>query len=98
MVYFNSLDPERCWKKSHDYTYLDDAKLENIEENVVTAALETILLNASWLFPKSKGESVKWALLNRDNPQENRHHSVAERKNKQKEIKRKVIFQGLGKK
>ena len=98
LVYFNSLDPERCLKKSHDYTYLDDVKLENIEENVVTVALETILLNASWLFPTSKGESVKWALLNRGNPQENGHHSVAEHKNKQREIKRKVIFQGLGKK
>ncbi len=33
-------------KKVHDV-----AKLESIEEEIVTVALETILVNANWLFP-----------------------------------------------
>ena len=53
-----SLDQEGCWKKSHDNTTLDHVKLEIIEEEIVTAALETILLNASRLFLTSKGESL----------------------------------------
>jgi hypothetical protein len=61
----NSLDLGEYWKKSLDKTYTDDAKLENIEQNVVIAALETILLNASWLFPTCKGESLNGALLNK---------------------------------
>ena len=51
----------------------------NIEEYVVTAALETILINSSWLFPTSKCESLNGALLNPGNSQDNRHYCVAKR-------------------
>jgi hypothetical protein len=73
LAYLNRLDPERHWKKSHYSIYLDDAKLENVEENVVTAALEAILLNASWLFSTSKDESLNGALLKQGNPQDSGH-------------------------
>jgi hypothetical protein len=74
LAYLNRLDPERHWKKSHNSIYLD-AKLENVEENVVTAALEAILLNASWLFSTRKDESPNGALLKQGNPQDSGHDS-----------------------
>ena len=84
MAYLNSLDPEGYWKKNRDNTCIDDAKLENMEENVVTAALETILLNASWLFSTSQGQSLNKALLKPGNSQESGHgliyrHNLASR-------------------
>jgi len=48
----------------------DSAKLENIEEKIVTATLETILLNANWLLLTSKADSVNRTMLNQDNQQE----------------------------
>jgi hypothetical protein len=76
LTYLNSLEPEGYRKKNRNNTCLDDAKLENMEENVVTAALETILLNASWLFSTSQGESLNGALLNPGNPQESGHDLI----------------------
>ena len=57
-------------KKTDDDTNLDPAKLENIEEKIVTAILETILVNANWLFLTSKADSVNRTMLNQDNQQE----------------------------
>jgi hypothetical protein len=57
-------------KKIDDATNLDPAKLENIEEKIVTATLEIILVNANWLFLTSKGDSVNRTMLNQDNQQE----------------------------
>jgi len=45
---------------------LDPAKLESIEENIVTVALERILVNANWLFPINKDDSLNMTLPNRD--------------------------------
>jgi hypothetical protein len=73
LAYHKRLDTERYWKKSHYIIFFDDAKSENIEENVVTAALEAILLNASWLFSTSKDESLNGELLKQDNPQDSGH-------------------------
>ena len=57
-------------KKIVDSTNINPAKLENIEEKIVPATLETILLNANWLFLTSKGDSVNRTMLNQDNQQE----------------------------
>ena len=57
MADFDRLKPKGkgSLKKIDDATNLDPAKLENIEEKIVTAILETILVNANWLFLTSKG-------------------------------------------
>ena len=51
-------------KKIDDATNIDPAKLEKIEEKIVTATLETILLNANWLFLTSKGDSANMITIN----------------------------------
>ena len=56
--------------KTDDATNIDPARLEKIEEKIVTATLETILLNANWLFLTSKGDSVNRVMLNQDDQQE----------------------------
>ena len=72
MADFDRLKPKGkgSLKKTDDATNLDPAKLENIEEKIVTAILETILVNANWLFLTSKGDSVNRTMLNQDNQQE----------------------------
>jgi hypothetical protein len=57
-------------KKIDDSMNIDPAKLENIEEKIVTATLEIILVNANWLFLTSKADSVNRTILNQDNQQE----------------------------
>ena len=66
MADFDRLKPKGkgSLKKTDDDTNLDPAKLENIEEKIVTAILETILLNANWLFLTSKGDSANMITLN----------------------------------
>ncbi|MGA8564053.1 MAG: hypothetical protein WB587_04815 [Nitrososphaeraceae archaeon] len=72
MADFDRLKPKGkgSLKKTDDDTNLDPAKLENIEEKIVTAILETILVNANWLFLTSKADSVNRTMLNQDNQQE----------------------------
>ena len=72
MADFDRLKPKGkgSLKKIDDATNLDPAKLENIEEKIVTATLETILVNANWLFLTSKADSVNRTMLNQDNQQE----------------------------
>lgn len=72
MADFDRLKPKGkgSLKKTDDATNLDPAKLENIEEKIVTAILETILANANWLFLTSKADSVNRTMLNQDNQQE----------------------------
>ncbi|MGA9943027.1 MAG: hypothetical protein WBP88_13625 [Nitrososphaeraceae archaeon] len=60
---------ERSFEKVDDAKNLNPDKLENIEEKIVTVTLETILLNASWLFLTSKDDLVKRTMLNQDNRQ-----------------------------
>lgn len=60
---------ERSFEKVDDAKNLNPDKLENIEEKIVTVTLETILLNASWLFLTSKDDLVKRTKLNQDNRQ-----------------------------
>ena len=60
---------KRSFEKIDDAKNLNPDKLEKIEEKIVTVTLETILLNANWLFLTSKGDSVKRIMLNQDNQQ-----------------------------
>ena len=60
---------KRSFEKIDDAKNLNPDKLENIEEKIVTVTLETILLNANWLFLTSKDDSVNRTMLNQDNQQ-----------------------------
>ena len=68
-IYRFKTKEKRSFEKIDDAKNLNPDKLEKIEEKIVTVTLETILLNANWLFLTSKGDSVKRIMLNQDNQQ-----------------------------
>ena len=68
-IYRFKTKEKRSFEKIDDAKNLNPDKLEKIEEKIVTVTLETILLNANWLFLTSKGDSVKRFMLNQDNQQ-----------------------------